>query len=337
MPLAAYAGIQTFARRPHTQDLDDVDVAVLGVPFDTGVTFRAGGRIGPAAVRKASAIVGPYNPAVGVSAYGELSCVDYGEAPVVPGNTLRSFASIERCVRRICERGVVPFLIGGDHSCTLPHLRGLRTDSRPVAIVHFDAHTDLEDTMFGERYCHGTWLRRAIEEELVDPAHSIQVGLRGSVRGPYVYEDVEKLGLTYLTTDAVRMDLAATARKILERVGDRPTYLTFDLDVIDPAFAPGVGCPEPGGLVSWEVMAVLRGLRSPRPWRHTWASRCSRSWPSPAGTEAPELRYGVSRLGPRNRNVASRMEPSPSKTMSIRLSPAPNPPCGGHPNRKTSR
>src|SRR2546423_51366 len=258
-----FTGPSTFARLPHVRTLDEVDVAIVGVPFDTGVTYRVGGRFGPNAVRAASVMLRPYNTNLDVKPFDVLSCVDYGDVAIVPGYLERSYAAIEGAVAPIVAAGIVPLLIGGDHACTLPHLRATRSLG-PVAVIDFDSHTDAWDSYFGEKYNHGTWMRRAIEEGLVDVAHSIEVGLRGSV---YESEDWtglrSELGLDYLTTeDVLRIGPAATAARIIERVGDRPAFVSFDIDVIDPAFAPGTGTPEPGGLSAHDGLMIVRALRS---------------------------------------------------------------------------
>src|SRR5216683_3097655 len=190
-----FTGPTTFARLPHVETLDDVDVAIVGVPFDTGVTYRVGGRFGPNAVRAASVMLRPYNTNLDVAPFEILSCVDYGDVAIVPGYTERSYVAI--------EAGVVPLLIGGDHACTLPHLRATRSRG-PVAVIDFDSHTDAWDAYFGEKYNHGTWMRRAIEEGLVDVSRSIEVGLRGSLYGAEDWTGLKtELGLAYLTTEDV--------------------------------------------------------------------------------------------------------------------------------------
>lgn len=256
-----FTGPVTFARLPHVRTLEDVDVAILGVPFDTGVTYRVGGRFGPGAVRDASVMLRPYNPNLEVAPFEHLSCVDYGDVAIVPGYIERSYAAIEAAVAPIVEAGVIPLLIGGDHACTLPHLRATRSRG-PVAVIDFDAHTDAWDSYFGEKYNHGTWMRRAIEEGLVDVAHSIEVGLRGPIYAAQDWTGLRsELRLDYLTTeDVLRIDPAATAAAIRKRVGDRPAFISFDIDVVDPAFAPGTGTPEPGGLSSHDALAIVRGL-----------------------------------------------------------------------------
>jgi agmatinase len=257
-----FTGPTTFARLPHVRTLEEVDVAIVGVPFDTGVTYRVGGRFGPAAVRTASVMLRPYNTNLDVKPFDVLSCVDYGDVAIVPGYIERSYEAIEAAVAPIVEAGVVPLLIGGDHACTLPHLRATRSRG-PVAVIDFDSHTDAWDSYFGERYNHGTWMRRAIEEGLVDVAHSIEVGLRGSV---YERDDWtglrDELGLDYLTTEEL-FDLGPekTAERIRKRVGKAKAFISFDIDVVDPAYAPGTGTPEAGGPSAHDMLAVLRGLR----------------------------------------------------------------------------
>lgn len=256
-----FTGPATFARLPYVRTLEDVDVAIVGVPFDTGVTYRVGGRFGPNAVRAASVMLRPFNPNLGISPFEVLSCVDYGDVAIVPGYTERSYAAIEAAVAPIVEAAVVPLLVGGDHACTLPHLRATRSRG-PVAVIDFDSHTDAWDSYFGEKYNHGTWMRRAIEEGLVDVGRSIEVGLRGSLYGAEDWTGLRsELGLEYLTTEQVlTMGPAAVAGAIRERVGDRPAFISFDIDVVDPAFAPGTGTPEPGGLSAHDALSIVRGL-----------------------------------------------------------------------------
>ena len=256
-----FTGPATFARLPYVRTLEEVDVAVVGVPFDTGVTYRVGGRFGPNAVRAASVMLRPYNANLDVKPFELLSCVDYGDIAIVPGYIEPSYEAIEREVAPIVEAGVVPLLVGGDHACTLPHLRATRSRG-PVAVIDFDSHTDAWDSYFGEKYNHGTWMRRAIEEGLVDVDHSIEVGLRGPLYDRDDWTSLEsELGLEYLTTEEVfRLGPAETARRIRERVGDRPAFISFDIDVVDPAFAPGTGTPEVGGPTAHDMLAIVRGL-----------------------------------------------------------------------------
>jgi agmatinase len=256
-----FTGPATFARLPNVRTTDEVDVAFVGVPFDTGVTYRVGGRFGPNAVRQASVMLRPYNANLDVKPFDVLSCVDFGDIAIVPGFTERSYAAIEAAVAPIVAAGVVPILIGGDHACTLPHLRATRPRG-PVAVVDFDSHTDAWDNYFGEKYNHGTWMRRAIEEGLVDVGRSIEVGLRGSLYDRGDWDGLRtELGLEFLTTeDVFRIGPEAVAASIRERVGDGPAFISFDIDVVDPAYAPGTGTPEAGGPSSRDLLAILRGL-----------------------------------------------------------------------------
>jgi len=256
-----FTGPSTFARLPHVRTLEDVDVAIVGVPFDTGVTFRVGGRFGPNAVRAASVMLRPYNSNLDVKPFEILSCVDYGDIAIIPGNTERSYKAIEEAVAPIVEAGIVPLLVGGDHACTLPHLRATRSRG-PVAVIDFDSHTDAWDNYFGEKFNHGTWMRRGIEEGLVDTAHSIEVGLRGSVYDKGDWEGLRsELGLEYLTTeDVFALGPETVAARIKERVGDRPAFISFDIDVVDPAFAPGTGTPEAGGPSAHDMLLIVRAL-----------------------------------------------------------------------------
>ena len=212
-----FTGIRTFARLPHVRTLEDVDVAVIGSPFDTGVSFRAGGRFGPSAIRAASALIRGHNPVLDVNPFHVLSCVDYGDVPIIPGYIERSYEVIERELTPVVEAGVIPLLLGGDHSVTLPHLRATRSVG-PVAVIMFDSHTDAWDSFFGEKYNHGTWMRRAIEEGLVDVDHSIEVGLRGSVYGPEDWTMLkDELGLDYMpTVDILSQGTDAAIERIRE-------------------------------------------------------------------------------------------------------------------------
>lgn len=257
-----FAGITTFARLPHVRTLEEVDLAVVGVPFDTGVSFRTGGRFGPSAIRGASLLIRGFDPDLEVNPFQVLSCVDYGDVAIIPGYIERSYAAIEETVKPIVDAGVVPVLLGGDHSCTLGHLRATRSKA-PLALVMFDSHTDAWDSFYGEKYNHGTWMRRAIEEGLVDPARSIEIGLRGSLYGDEDWTVLsDELGLEYVTTaDIMRIGVEETSRRIRERLGAGPAFISFDIDVIDPAYAPGTGTPEVGGISARDGLQLVRKLR----------------------------------------------------------------------------
>jgi agmatinase len=257
-----FTGIRTFMRAPHITDLTGVHAAVYGIPFDTATSFRTGPRFGPEAIRSASALLRPYNPALGVNVVETLSIVDYGDVPVSPGDTERTYGQVEEALAPLVEAGVFPLALGGDHSVTLAELRVLARRHGPLALVQLDAHGDTWDEYFGQRFFHGTTFKRALEEGLIEPKASIQAGLRGSV---YEAEDIESaraLGFVVLSCDQLRgHGPGSYASLVRERVGRRPVFLSFDIDVLDPAFAPGTGTPEVGGLSTAEALSFLRALR----------------------------------------------------------------------------
>ncbi|WP_376789465.1 agmatinase [Thermoflexus sp.] len=256
-----FAGIRTFMRLPHVQTTEGVDVAIVGLPFDTGATFRVGARFGPEAIRSASVLLRPYHPVLRVHLFERLSIVDYGDAPVAPGFIEDSLRRIADFLSQLTLAGVIPIGLGGDHSVLLGELRAVAAAYGPVALVQFDSHPDTWDAYFGHRYTHGTVVRRAIEEGLILPERSIQVGLRGPVYGPEDWEAARRLGLEVMSAAEVRaIGLESATRRILQRVGDHPAFLSFDIDFFDPAYAPGTGTPEVGGFTSWEGLSMLREL-----------------------------------------------------------------------------
>jgi agmatinase len=256
-----FAGIRTFMRAPHTTDLSGVDAAVYGIPFDTATSFRTGTRFGPEAIRSASALLRPYNPALGVNVVETLSVVDYGDVPVSPGDTERTYGQVEEALARLVDAGVFPLALGGDHSITLAELRVLARKHGPLAVVQLDAHGDTWDEYFGQRFFHGTTFLRAFEEKLIDPAASVQAGLRGSLYGPDDLDSARAMGFAVLPCDQLRtLGPGGYVSIVRERVGRRPVFLSFDIDVLDPAFAPGTGTPEVGGLSTAEALGFVRAL-----------------------------------------------------------------------------
>jgi agmatinase len=233
----------------------------VGVPFDTGGTYRVGARFGPSGIRAESMLLRPYHPELGVTVTDVLSMVDYGDLPVTPGYLPESHAQIESAAAEVLASGATPLFLGGDHSISLPLLRAVAASHGPVGLLHFDAHSDLWEGYFGGKDTHGTPFRRALEEGLFDPARSIQVGLRGSLYGPDDDALTETLGLAKVSATTLHAEgVPATLARIRERVGSGPLYLSFDIDVLDPTYAPGTGTPEVGGATSVQALQLLRGL-----------------------------------------------------------------------------
>jgi agmatinase len=256
-----FSGVRTFMRLPNVQDLDNADAAIVGAPFDTGGTFRIGARFGPESIRSISHLLRRYNPGLDVGIFDYLSVIDYGDVPVVPGYIEESYERIKDGLEPIHSAGVIPIVLGGDHSIALPELRAAAAVHGPLALVQFDSHPDTWDAYFGQKHTHGTPFRRAVEEGLLDPSRSIQVGMRGSIYDEGDWEDAIDMGFDLVPTDTVRkLGIEETIARIRERVGDARTYVSFDVDFVDPAFAPGTGTPEIGGFTSREAQEFVRGL-----------------------------------------------------------------------------
>jgi agmatinase len=256
-----FEGISTFMRLPHVQNLDGVDVAVVGVPFDTGATYRNGARFGPQAVRAGSRLLRPYNPALDVNIFDYLSVVDFGDLPISPGFIEPSYDSIAAGLRAIHGADVVPISIGGDHAIVLAELRAAAAVHGPLGLAHFDSHSDTWDSYWGQKYTHGTPFKRAVEEGLLDPARCIQVGMRGSLYAPEDLQVARDLGLEVLPNEEMfALGMDAVAARVRDRVGAGKTFLSFDIDFVDPSFAPGTGTPEIGGPSSREVLTLIRKL-----------------------------------------------------------------------------
>jgi agmatinase len=260
-----FAGIRTFMRAPHVTDLAGVDAAAIGIPFDTATSYRTGARFGPEAIRSASALLRPYHPLLDVNVVESLSIVDYGDTPVSPGDTERTYGQVEEALAPLAEGGIFVVALGGDHSITLPELRALARVTGPLALVQLDAHADTWESYFGQRYFHGTTFKRAAEEGLVDPAASVQAGMRGSVYGAEDLQVSRDLGYHVIQSEELRtLGPAEYGRVVRERVGHRPVFVSFDIDFLDPAFAPGTGTPEVAGFSTAEALAFLRALRGIR-------------------------------------------------------------------------
>lgn len=251
----------TFMRMPHVDSARGLDFVIAGVPFDTACSYRTGARFGPQAIRAISAMIKPNNVIQQVNIMEDLRGGDVGDFPIVPGYIHPTYAAIEAGMAGILDEGAVPIVLGGDHSITLGELRAVAKKHGPVALLHFDSHSDLCDEVFGEKYNHGTPFRRALEEGLIDASHSVQVGMRGSLYDPNEHQMAADLGMLLIPSHKMRtMGFEELLRIVRERVGDTPCFLTFDIDFVDPAYAPGTGTPEVGGWTSWEALELVRGV-----------------------------------------------------------------------------
>ena len=249
-------------RLPHVTALEGVDAAVVGLPFDTATSYRTGARFGPEAIRSASALLRPFHPVHELDLVSALSVVDFGDSPVSPGDTERTYAQIEETLAPLADAGVFTLCLGGDHSITLAELRALARKHGPLALVQLDAHTDTWDEYFGQKYFHGTTFKRAVEEGLLDAKASVQAGMRGSVYGSEDIGAARELGFTVVESEDLRaLGADRYAELVREHIADRAVFLSFDIDFLDPAFAPGTGTPEVAGFSTAEAVAFLRALR----------------------------------------------------------------------------
>jgi guanidinopropionase len=262
--LPRYAGIATFMRLPYVEpaDADEVDIGLIGVPWDGGTTNRAGARHGPRQIRDLSTMARNVHHATGVTPFELCNCADLGDTPVNPVDIEDTLARVEKFYTEVVDQGIIPLTAGGDHLITLPVMRALCRNG-PVGMVHFDAHTDTLDRYFGDSiYTHGTPFRRAIEEGLLDPKRTVQIGIRGALYGEHDKDWGLEQGIRVIEIEEYN-DLGvdaviAEARRV---VGDGETYVSFDVDALDPVYAPGTGTPEIGGINTYDAQKMLRGLR----------------------------------------------------------------------------
>ena len=256
-----FAGPATFARLPRLDQVERADVAVLGLPFDSGTSFRPGARFGPEAVRAGSKLLRPYHLGLDVEPWTTLQLADAGDVAINPFDIIEAVGQIEAAANALYSKANQIVSIGGDHTVALPLLRAAHARHGPVAVVHFDAHLDTWDTYFGARYTHGTPFRRASEEALLALDHCAHVGIRNSVYALADFDDDRRLGFaTVSTLDVARRGVDEAIDRVRDRVGDLPVYVSIDIDVLDPAHAPGTGTPEPGGLTTRELQMILHGL-----------------------------------------------------------------------------
>ena len=255
-----YAGPPTFARLPRLDEVDGADIAIVGMPFDTGVSYRPGARFGPAHIRASSRLLRPYNPALGVEPFALCQVADAGDLTINPFDIDAALRQIEAGATELAA-GSRLLSLGGDHTIALPLLRVMAATHGPVAVLHFDAHLDTWDTYFGAPYTHGTPFRRASEEGLIDREHSVHVGIRGPLYAASDLTDDGVLGFQVIPCTAFdEAGLRTVVDRMRARLGDVPVYVSVDIDVLDPSHAPGTGTPEAGGLSSRELLALLRSL-----------------------------------------------------------------------------
>jgi agmatinase len=266
-----FTGVRTFAGLAHvplerlSADPGDTELAVIGAPFDTATSWRPGARFGPEAIRSASVMLRPWHPQHGVEVLRAGAVLDAGDVAITPGNAQRSSEQIAAALAPLCATGVTPVLLGGDHLVALGELRAQAAAHGPLALVLLDAHADTWDDYYGERLFHGTVLRRAAEERLLDPARSLIAGIRGSLYAPQDLEQAQALGFELIAIEELReTGAAAFAARARERTAGAPALLGVDIDVVDPSAAPGTGTPEVGGLLASELLALLRALAGMR-------------------------------------------------------------------------
>jgi agmatinase len=257
-----FMGPSTFARLPRTDQVESWDVAVVGVPFDIGTSYRPGARFGPIGIRLGSRTLRNWHPDLEVAPFAAHQVVDAGDIACSTYVIDDAIATIERTTTELTADSGRLVCLGGDHTIAFPLLRTVHRRHGPVALVHFDAHVDTYDTYMGAAYTHGTPFRRAAEEGLFSRDHSMHVGIRGSKYGPEDLEDDAGFGFRVMGTwEMEDIGIRGYVERIAERVGDQPVYLSIDIDVLDPAFAPATGTPEAGGFTSRELLGILRGLR----------------------------------------------------------------------------
>ena len=261
MPRAG--GIATMMRLPMATFDDPIDVGFIGVPFDIGTSNRVGARYGPRQIRAESSLLRPFNMSTGAAPFASLQVADLGDCAINTFNLLDSIDLIEAYYDKVVAADIVPLTMGGDHTIVLPILRALRKKfDQPIAIVHIDAHADVNDEMFGEKIAHGTPFRRAIEEGLIDPHRMVQIGLRGTGYSPEDFNWCRDQGIRVVTAEECwHKSLEPLMAEVRAKVGDGPVYISFDIDGLDPSFAPGTGTPEVGGLTVMQGLEIVRGCR----------------------------------------------------------------------------
>jgi guanidinobutyrase len=260
--LARFSGPQTFMRLPAVESAEGLDVGFVGIPMDIGTSWRSGTRFGPKQLRQESAMIRPYNIQTGAAPFDSLQCADLGDIAINTFSLSKSLSIIQDTYEDILKNPVIPMGLGGDHSLTLPILRAMHKKHGPVALVHVDAHADVNDEMFGERETHGTVFRRSYEEGLITPSKVWQIGLRGTGYTAEDFSEAADWGFNQrLASDLWHKSLISLGKEIVTSIGDQPCYITYDIDSLDPSFAPGTGTPEIGGLTTPQAMELIRNLK----------------------------------------------------------------------------
>jgi len=256
-----FAGPGTFMRLPAAENAEGLDVAFIGIPMDIGTSWRSGTRFGPKAIRAESNMLRPYNMWTRAAPFDRLQCADIGDVPINTFDLKDSVRRITAFYDRVLENDVIPMTLGGDHTLTLPVLRAIARKFGPVGLIHIDAHADINADMFGEKIAHGTPFRRAYDEMLIDPARVWQIGLRGTGYGPDDFDEARDWGFHVVQAEEIwHKSTAPLAARIKAALGTGPVYITYDIDSLDPAYAPGTGTPEIGGLTTPQAVELIRGL-----------------------------------------------------------------------------
>jgi agmatinase len=255
-----FSGVPTFMRLPHVPEPDELDIALIGIPFDGGTTYRPGPRFGPRNIRVQSAMIRPWNPVLKVNPFEKWRIGDFGDLSINPLSIEDTYARITKQLTEVMAAGAKTVCVGGDHSILLPILRAIHKQHGPVAFVQFDAHGDTWSGYFGSPHSHGTPVKYAVEEGLIAKGYSLQVGLRGQVYGEDDFDFAHKHDIKIITSEEFHRDGVGSVGRVLKKFGKRPTYVTFDIDVVDPAFAPGTGTPQVGGLSSAQALELVRCL-----------------------------------------------------------------------------
>jgi agmatinase len=257
-----FSGIKTFMRLPYSKATKNIDFAITGIPFDTAASYRVGTRFGPSAIRDISSLTKPYNPELDIDIFEYCNGIDFGDVKTIPGYIEDSLQTIQDDLEPLFQSGIVPISMGGDHLVTLPELRACHSAHQELALIHFDSHYDTWKEYFGKPYNHGTPFRIAANEKIIEPSKSIQIGLRG---GLYTKSDIKmspNLGFEVIrAVECHKIGTEEIVQRIIQRVGNTPAFLSFDIDYLDPSYAPGTGTPEIGGFTTAEALEIIRGLK----------------------------------------------------------------------------